>query len=120
MSIAFRCGFSGSSPFDPFLGNIIEADEAAAEAFFSNTRLDRLEELAIVGYEMGYWGREGIGRLGLDALIASGLLPRLKRLSLQRLPLGDAGVAALAPRWEDGWKLSNSWMSIARETVRPP
>src|SRR5262249_34609893 len=32
LSIAFRCGFSGSSPFEPFLGNVIEADEAAAEA----------------------------------------------------------------------------------------
>ena len=46
---------------------------------------------------MGYWGREGMGRLGLDALIDSGLLRRLKRLSLRLLPLGDAGVAALAP-----------------------
>ena len=97
MSIAFRCGFSGSSPFEPFLGNVIEADEAAADAFFSDARLDRLEELAIAGYSMGYWGREGMGRLGLNALIASGLLRRLKRLSLQLLPLGDAGVAALAP-----------------------
>ncbi len=97
LSIAFRCGFSGSSPFDPFLGNVIEADEAAAEAFFSDARLDRLEELAIVGYPMGYWGREGMGRLGLNALIASGLLGRLKCLSLRLLPLGDVGVAALAP-----------------------
>jgi hypothetical protein len=97
LSIAFRCGFSGSSPFEPFLGNIIEADEAAAETFFGNARLDRLEELAIAGYRMGYWGREGMGRLGLTALIASGLLQRLKRLSLRLLPLGDAGVAALAP-----------------------
>jgi hypothetical protein len=97
LSLAFRCGFSGSSPSDPFLGNVIEADEAAAEAFFSNARLDRLKELAIAGYEMGYWGREGLGRLGLNALIASGLLQRLKRLSLKLLPLGDAGVAALAP-----------------------
>ena len=97
LSIAFRCGFSGSSPSEPFLGNIIEADEAAAEAFFSNARLNRLEELAIAGYPMGYWGREGMGLLGLNALIASGLMQRLKRLSLQLLPLGDAGVAALAP-----------------------
>jgi Ran GTPase-activating protein (RanGAP) involved in mRNA processing and transport len=97
LSIAFRCGFSGSSPFEPFLGNIIEADEAAADAFFSNARLDQLEKLAIVGYSMGYWGREGTGRLGLDALIASGLLQRLKHVRLQLLPLGDKGVAALAP-----------------------
>src|SRR5262249_50268683 len=97
LSIAFRCGFSGTSPFGPFLGNDIEADEAAADAFFRRARLDRLETLAIVGYPMGYWGREGMGRLGLDALIASGLLRRLKHLCLQLLPLGDQGVAALAP-----------------------
>jgi len=97
LSIAFRCGFSGSSPFEPFLGNIIEPDEAAADAFFSNARLNQLDRLAIVGYSMGYWGREGMGRLGLDALIASGLLQRLKHLRLQLLPLGDKGVAALAP-----------------------
>ena len=96
-SIAFRCGFSGSSPFEPFLGNVIEADEAAADAFFSNARFDRMERLAIVGYSMGYWGREGMGRLGLDALIASGLLQRLKHLRLELLPLGDDGIAALAP-----------------------
>ncbi len=97
LSLAFRCGFSGQSPFEPFLGNVIEADEAAADAFFHRARLDRLEKLAIVGYGMGYWGREGLGRLGLDALIASGLLRRLKHLRLQLLPLGDRGVAALAP-----------------------
>jgi Leucine-rich repeat (LRR) protein len=97
LSIAFRCGFSGSSPFEPFLGNIIEADEAAADAFFSDARLDQLEKLAIVGYPMGYWGREGMGRLGLDALIASGLLQRLKHLRLQLLPLSDKGIEALAP-----------------------
>ncbi len=97
LSIAFRCGFSGSSPFEPFLGNIIEADEAAAEAFFGAAKLDQLEKLAIVGYSMGYWGREGLGRLGLEALIASGLLQRLKQLRLELLPLGDKGVAALAP-----------------------
>jgi Ran GTPase-activating protein (RanGAP) involved in mRNA processing and transport len=97
LSIAFRCGFSGSSPFEPFLGNIIEADEAAANAFFHKARLDRLEKLAIVGYSMGYWGREGLGRHGLKALIASDLLQRLKHLRLELLPLGDKGVAALAP-----------------------
>lgn len=97
LSIAFRCGFSGSSPFEPFLGNIIEADEAAADAFFGDARLDRLETLIIEGYSMGYWGREGLGRLGLDALISSGLLKRLKYLRLELLPLGDDGVAALAP-----------------------
>jgi hypothetical protein len=97
LSISFRCGFSGSSPFEPYQGTIIEADEAAADAFFSHARLDRLKSLAIVGYSMGYWGREGMGRLGLDALIASGLLQRLKHLRLKLLPLGDKGVAALAP-----------------------
>jgi hypothetical protein len=97
LSIAFRCGFSGSSPFEPFLGNVIEADEAAADALFRRARLDRLEKLTIVGYSMGYWGREGLGRLGLDALIASGLLGRLKHLRLELLPLGDRGVADLAP-----------------------
>jgi Ran GTPase-activating protein (RanGAP) involved in mRNA processing and transport len=97
LSIAFRCGFNGSSPFEPFLGNIIEADEAAADAFFCHAKLDHLTSLSIVGYSMGYWGREGMGNLGLDALIASGLLQRLKHLQLQLLPLGDKGVAALAP-----------------------
>jgi len=97
LSMAFRCGFSGSSPFEPFLGNIIEADEAAADEFFRGAALDRLEELTITGYSMGYWGREGLGHLGLEGLIASGLLGRLKRLRLERLPLGDLGVAALAP-----------------------
>jgi Ran GTPase-activating protein (RanGAP) involved in mRNA processing and transport len=97
LSIAFRCGFSGNSPFEPFLGNVIEADEAAAEVFFRRARLDRLEKLAIFGYPMGYWGREGLGREGLKALITSGLLEHLKLLRLQFLPLGDKGVAALAP-----------------------
>lgn len=97
LSVAFRCGFSGSSPFEPFLGNVIEADEAAADVFFGKARLNRLETLAIFGYRMGYWGREGLGRLGLDALIASGLLRRLKHLRLELLPLGDKGIAALAP-----------------------
>jgi hypothetical protein len=97
LALAFRCGFSGQSPFEPFLGNVIEADKAAADAFFRRAGLDRLEKLVIVGYRMGYWGREGLGRHGLDALIASGLLRRLKHLRLQLLPLGDRGVAALAP-----------------------
>lgn len=102
LTIAFRCGFSGASPFEPFLGNVIEPDEAAAEAFFSGARLDRLEELEIVGYRMGYWGREGMGRLGLNALFESDLLRRLKRLSLRLLPLGDDGIAALAPALGEG------------------
>ncbi|QEH34449.1 Leucine Rich repeats (2 copies) [Aquisphaera giovannonii] len=101
LSLAFRCGFSGSSPFEPFLGNVIEADEAAAEAFFRHAGLEQLEELTILGYTMGYWGREGLGRLGLETLIASKLLRRLKRLCLKRLPLGDAGIAALAPALGD-------------------
>lgn len=97
LSLAFRCGFSGSSPFEPFLGNVIEADEAAAEAFFSNARLDRLKSLSIFGYSMGYWGREGMGRLGLESLVASGLLQKLKSLHFELLPLGDKGIALLAP-----------------------
>jgi hypothetical protein len=97
LTIAFRCGFNGSSPFEPFLGNIIEADEEAADVFFRHARLDRLEKLALVGYSAGYWGREGLGRSGLSSLIASGLLQRLKHLRLQLLPLGDEGVASLAP-----------------------
>jgi Ran GTPase-activating protein (RanGAP) involved in mRNA processing and transport len=97
LSIAFRCGFSGSSPFGPFIGTVIEADEAAADLFFSNARLNQIENLSIAGYPMGYWGREGLGRLGLDALIDSGVLKRLKQLRLECLPLGDDGVAALAP-----------------------
>ena len=97
LSIAFRCGFNGSAPFEPFLGNVIEADEEAADVFFRHARLDRLETLALIGYRAGYWGREGLGRGGLRALIASGLLQRLKHLRLQLLPLGDEGVASLAP-----------------------
>src|SRR5215831_6501767 len=42
LSMAFRCGFNGSAPFEPFLGNVIEADEEAADAFFRHARLDRL------------------------------------------------------------------------------
>jgi Ran GTPase-activating protein (RanGAP) involved in mRNA processing and transport len=38
-----------------------------------------------------------MGQHGLNALIASGVLRRLKHLRLQLLPLGDQGVAALAP-----------------------
>ncbi|QDU73558.1 Leucine Rich repeats (2 copies) [Bremerella volcania] len=97
LSIAFRCGFSGNSPFEPFLGTIIEADEAAADAFFSQAQLDQLEKLTISGYSMGYWGREGLGELGLERLIQSGLLKRLTHLRLERLPLGDRGVMTLAP-----------------------
>ncbi len=96
LSIAFRCGSCGLSPFEPFLGNIIEADEAAANTFFADARLDRLDELTLIGYPMGYWGREGLGWAGLEALIASGLLHRLTRLHLQLLPLGDQGVTMLA------------------------
>lgn len=97
LSIAFRCGFSGNSPFEPFLGTVIEADEAAAEAFFANAQLDQLQKLTISGYPMGYWGREGLGELGLSRLIDSGLLKRLTYLRLEQLPLGDNGVKALAP-----------------------
>lgn len=97
LSIAFRCGFSGSSSFEPSIGTVIEADEAAAEAFFASAKLDQLEKLTIAGYSMGYWGREGLGRLGLSALISSGLLHRLKQLRLECLPLGDDGIATLAP-----------------------
>jgi hypothetical protein len=97
LSIAFRCGFSGSSAFDPCVGTVIEADEAASEAFFGNAKLDQLKRLVIAGYSMGYWGREGLGKLGLVALIDSGLLQRLKSFRLERLPLGDEGIAAIAP-----------------------
>lgn len=97
LSIAFRCGFSGSSGFEPFLGNIIAADESAANAFFGKANLRKLQKLSIYGYSMGYWGREGLGHKGLNALIASGLLKRLTHLRLQLLPLGDSGVAKLAP-----------------------
>lgn len=97
LSIAFRCGFRGSSPPAPFLGNEIDADVAAAEVFFRRARLERLEKLALVGSRIGYWGREGMGPGGLDTVIASGLLRRLKHLRLQLLPLGDKGIAALAP-----------------------
>jgi hypothetical protein len=97
LSIAFRCGSGSRGQRAPHLGNVIEADEAAANTFFHHARLDRLEKLALVGYEAGYWEREGMGRLGLAALIASGLLQRLKHLRLQLLPLGDKGVALLAP-----------------------
>jgi Ran GTPase-activating protein (RanGAP) involved in mRNA processing and transport len=82
------------------LGTVIEADEAAANAFFGRARLDELKHLAIVGYSMGYWGREGLGRLGLEALVASGLLQRLKHLRLELLPLGDKGIETLAPALE--------------------
>ncbi len=97
LSIAFRCGFSGSSPFEPFLGNVIEADEEAAVEFFRRASLNRLEGLTIAGYTMGYWGREGLGHLGLEGLVACGVLSRLKALRLERLPLGDRGVEALSP-----------------------
>lgn len=96
LTLAFRCGFSGRSPFEPFIGTVIEADEAAAEIFFRNAKLESLQELSICGYPMGYWGREGIGSLGLTSLIESGLLKRLKRLRLEHLPLGDEGVRCLA------------------------
>ena len=96
LSIAFRCGFSGRSPFEPFVGTVVAADEVAANAFFCKAKLDQLEKLTISGYSMGYWGREGLGRHGLKALLFSGLLKRLKQLRLERLPLGDKGVATLA------------------------
>jgi Leucine Rich repeat len=101
LSIAFRGGFRGSSSFEPFLGNVIDADEEAANLFFRTAKLDRLESLSISGYSMGYWGREGLGPRGLKSLIASGLLQRLKHLRLELLPLGDDGVAALAGALSD-------------------
>lgn len=97
LSLAFRCGFSGNSPFEPFVGTVIEADEAAADAFFGKAQLDQLQKLTISGYSMGYWGREGLGELGLSKLIESGLLKRLTHLRLEQLPLGDNGVKVLAP-----------------------
>lgn len=96
LSLAFRCGFSGSAPFEPFVGTVIEADETAAEFFFSEARLDQLESLRIAGYATGYWGREGIGSRGLESLISSGRLKQVKSLHLELLPLGDPGVQRLA------------------------
>jgi hypothetical protein len=90
--------------------HIIEADEEAADVFFRHARLDQLETLALIGYSAGYWGREGQGRSGLRALIASGLLQRMKHLRLQLLPLFDGGVLPLPRRWGSSWKPA-SWAS---------
>ena len=98
LSLAFRCGFSGSSPFDSFLGTVIEANEAAAEQFFLNANLPELQSLQVYGYSIGYWGREGLGHLGLQSLVNSDLLGQVKHLRLERLPLGDQGVQLLAPQ----------------------
>ncbi len=102
LGLAFRCGFNGTTPGEPFVGNVIEDDERAARAFFARARLDALEELSLVGYTQGYWGRGGLGPAGLEALLASGVPARLKSLELAHLPLGDAGVAALAPHLPAG------------------
>lgn len=96
LGLAFRCASSGRSPFEPFLGNILVADETAADVFFEQATLERLDTLSLSGYPMGYWGREGLGRLGLESLRRSGLLHQVTRFELRLLPLGDRGVAELA------------------------
>ena len=102
LTLAFRCGFCGRAPAEPFLGNVIEPDEVAARAFFERASLPALRELHIVGYRAGYWGREGLGPSGLDGLVESGVLGRLTKLHLELLPLGDAGIARIAPHLNDG------------------
>jgi hypothetical protein len=93
LGIAFRCGHVGKSPSGPFPGNVVTFDDVAARRFFATAHLPRLRSLRIVGKRMGYWGREGIGPAGIEALVASGLLGQLHRIRLELLPLGDDGLA---------------------------
>jgi hypothetical protein len=95
LGIAFRCGHVGKSPAGPFPGNVVTFDDVAARRFFATARLPKLRSLWIIGKRMGYWGREGMGPAGVEALVASGLLAQLHWIRLELLPLGDDGLASV-------------------------
>ena len=101
LRVAFRCGSDGRSSWEPHVGNVIPADDQAAEAFFRAANLKALRSLEIVGRRMGSFGREGVGPEGLAAVCGSGLLGGLDRLTLRRLPLGREGLETLVARLPD-------------------
>lgn len=92
LAIGFRCGHDGRQPlWKPYFGNIIEQDDSACEAFFAHADLANLRTLRVLGKSMGL-GREGLGHRGVDAIIASSVLPQLTELTLELLPVGDATI----------------------------
>lgn len=89
LAIGFRCGKNGRQPlWQPFFGNVIDADDDAAEVFFARADLTGLRDLAVRGTCMGL-GREGLGARGVEALVASGVPGRLTALTLELLPVAD-------------------------------
>ncbi len=95
LKIAFRCGRDGQySLTELFVGNVVPEDDAACAEFFASADLRQLRELTIEGAELGR-GFHGLGPKGIDAVVASGLIPQLSALSLNKLPLGDAPLVRL-------------------------
>ncbi|MET7283589.1 hypothetical protein ABZS29_35505 [Kribbella sp. NPDC005582] len=95
LTIAFRCGRNGRhSLTELFVGNVVPEDDAACAEFFATAELTSLRELTIEGAALSR-GSHGLGPQGLDAVVASGLIPRLAALSLNKLPLGDAPLVRL-------------------------
>ncbi|MFI9816184.1 leucine-rich repeat domain-containing protein [Saccharothrix variisporea] len=89
LAIGFRCGKNGRQPlWQPFFGNVIEADDDAAEVFFAHADLTGLRTLEVRGTSMGT-GREGLGARGVEAIVGSGVLGRLTSLTLELVPVGD-------------------------------
>ncbi|MFD9739784.1 hypothetical protein [Umezawaea sp. NPDC059074] len=92
LAIGFRVGRDGMHVMGrPVVGNVLVEDDEACEVFFARADLAGLRDLAVVGATTGP-NREGLGPRGVDAVVASGVLPRLTGLRLERLPLGDAAL----------------------------
>lgn len=89
LSIGFRCGRDGQHTSALYVGNVVPEDDAACVAFFATADLANLRELTIEGFALGR-GYHGLGAEGIDAVVASGLIPQLTALSLNKLPLRDA------------------------------
>jgi len=95
LTITFRCGrYDEHVPTELFVGNVVPEDDVACVEFFATADLTSLRELTIEGSALGR-GSHGLGPQGIDAVVASGLIPQLSALSLTKLPLGDAPLVKL-------------------------
>lgn len=92
LTIEFACGKNRSHPRDRYFGIVNEEDDQACEVFFAHADLTNLRALTVRGGALGQ-GRTGFGASGVDAIVASGVLPRLIELTLDALPLGDGPIA---------------------------
>lgn len=90
LEIGFRCGKNGRQPlWEPFFGNVIEADDEACAEFFSRADLRNLRSLRVRGTSMGL-GREGLGAAGVETILP--VVPQLTELTLELLPAGDKSI----------------------------